>query len=285
LTNFLPRTADLFVPLLESSDFAERATAADALGKTKDPKFVPMLIRAYRVSSDATEIEGRISALDVLADYKDSQVLKLYEDALLDPEYTIRSHAIDGIKKLVGIEFYADGGLRNPDDFLFSTGKVTKATAARYPENYGDPVPDYIAEMFLEKGKVVIRLLGAEAPVHVLNFKKLADQKFYNGLRIHRVVPNFVIQGGDPRGDGWGGAREIVHDQMNMEVYRRGMVGMPIAGKDTGGSQFFITHSRQPHLDGNYTIFGEVISGMEFVDSTEIGDKILKVQIKPASNP
>ena len=75
-----------------------------------------------------------------------------------------------------------------------------------------------------------------------------------------------------------------MHDQINLEVYRRGMVGMPIAGKDTGGSQFFITMSRQPHLDGNYTIFGEVISGMEFVDSTEIGDRILEVQINPASN-
>ena len=83
-----------------------------------------------------------------------------------------------------------------------------------------------------------------------------------------------MIQGGDPRGDGWGSAGTIVHDEMNRHVYKRGMVGMPLAGKDTGGSQFFITMSRQPHLDGNYTIFGEVVSGMEFVDSTEIGDAI-----------
>ena len=89
-----------------------------------------------------------------------------------------------------------------------------------------------------------------------------------------------MIQGGDPRGDGWGDAGEIVHDQMNHLTYNRGMVGMPIAGKDTGGSQFFITISRQPHLDGNYTIFGEVISGMEVVDLTEIGDQILSVRVK-----
>lgn len=285
LTNFLPQTADVFVPLLKSSDFAERATAADALGKTKDPKFLPALMEIYRVSSDATEIEGQIAVLDVLAETKNSQVLNIYEEALLDSEYTIRSHGIDGIKKLVGTQFYWDSKVRNPEDFLFSSAKVTKAMAAKYPSNYGEPVPDYIAEIVLDKGKVVARLFGSDAPIHVLNFQRLADKNFYNGLRIHRVVPNFVIQGGDPRGDGWGGAGEVIHDQMNRQVYRRGMVGMPIAGKDTGGSQFFITLSRQPHLDGNYTIFGEVISGMEFVDSTEIGDRILKVQIKPASNP
>ncbi len=121
---------------------------------------------------------------------------------------------------------------------------------------------------------------GSEAPIHVRNIENLAQRKFYDGLLIHRVVPNFVIQGGDPRGDGWGGAGEIVHDQINLLVYRRGMVGMPIAGKDTGGSQFFITISRQPHLDGNYTIFGEVITGMDVVDGTEIGDRIISVRLK-----
>ena len=285
LANFLPRTAEVLVPLLKSSDFAERATAADALGRTKDPKYLPLLIQAYQVSTDATEIEGRIAVLDVLADYKDSEILPLYEKALLDPEYTIRSHAVEGIKKFAGSGFFWEGKVHDPDDLLYSTAKVTKAIAEKYPVDYGDPVPDYLAEIDLERGKVVIRLLGSEAPIHTLNFKKLAEQNFYNGLRIHRVVPNFVVQGGDPRGDGWGGAGDIVHDQINRKLYRKGMVGMPIAGKDTGGSQFFITLSRQPHLDGNYTIFGEVISGGEFVDSIEIGDKILKVQIKAASNP
>jgi cyclophilin family peptidyl-prolyl cis-trans isomerase len=131
--------------------------------------------------------------------------------------------------------------------------------------------------MKLEKGDVVIRLKGTDAPIHTENFRKLAESGFYNGLRIHRVVPNFVIQGGDPRGDGWGGAGKVIPDQVNLLVYKRGMVGMPIAGKDTGGSQFFITQSRQPHLDGNYTIFGEVISGMDVVDRTEVGDKILSI--------
>lgn len=280
LTNFLPETAEIFIPLLKSNDFAVKATAADALGRTKDRKYLPMLLETYAGSSNPNEIEGRIAALDVLADYNTSEVLEVYRKALEDPEYTIRRHAIDGIKKLIGSQLYRNGKVKDPEDFLYSSAKVTKAVAAKYPADFGEPVPDLLVEMQLEKGPVVIRLLGSQAPVHVLNFKKLAEKGFYNNLRIHRVVPNFVVQGGDPRGDGWGGAGEIIHDQMNRLSYKRGMVGMPIAGKDTGGSQFFITLSRQPHLDGNYTIFGEVVSGMEFVDQTEIGDKILSVSIK-----
>ena len=91
---------------------------------------------------------------------------------------------------------------------------------------YANSVPDFIAEIQLTSGTVRIRLLGKEAPIHVLNFKKLAENGFYDGLTIHRVVPNLVIQGGDPRGDGWGGAGEVIHDQMNPLTYKRGMVGM-----------------------------------------------------------
>lgn len=280
LTKFLPETAELFVPFLDSDDFAVRATAADALGQTKDRKYLPLLLKTYDASFAANEIEARIAVLDILADYNTSEVLAIYKKALLDPEYTIRRHAIDGIKKLTGAQFFWNGKAEDPENFLYTNAKVTKAMAAKYPADLGDPVPDKTVEMKLDKGTVVIRLLGSMAPVHVLNFVKLAQKGFYDGLRIHRVVPNFVIQGGDPRGDGWGNAGELVHDQYNMLTYLRGMVGMPIAGKDSGGSQFFITLSRQPHLDGNYTIFGEVVSGMEFVDQTELGDKILSVKIQ-----
>lgn len=280
LTHFLPQTAEMFVPLLKSDDFTLRATAADALGQTKDPKYLPMLLETYNASSDPSQIEGRMAVLDVLADFNTSAVFDVFTKALQDPEYTIRRHAIDGIKKLVGSQFYWNGKVQDPEDFLYSKNPASRAVAAKYPASFGEPVSDVQVEMKLEKGSVMIRLLGSQAPIHVENFKKLTEKGFYNGLRIHRVVPNFVIQGGDPRGDGWGSAGEVVHDQMNLLTYKRGMVGMPIAGKDTGGSQFFITMSRQPHLDGNYTIFGEVVSGMDVVDQTEIGDKILSVTVR-----
>lgn len=283
LGEYMPDAAETLEPLLKSADFAIRATAADILSKTGDPKYIPMLIDAYAMSTNPVEIEGRASILDALALYHDSRVVSALTTALNDPEYTVRQRAIEAMKKVNGTELYQDGTLHNVDEFLFPTEKVSMEVQSKYPADFGKPVPDYLAEMQLEKGKVVIRLLGKEAPMHVLNFKSLAEKKVYDGLRIHRVVPNFVIQGGDPRGDGWGTSGNILHDQMNHLVYKRGSVGMPLAGKDTGGSQFFITMSRQPHLDGNYTIFGEVVSGMEFVDSTEIGDVIKSVRIQKIS--
>jgi peptidylprolyl isomerase len=284
LSALMPKTAEILKPYLKSSDFAERATAADALGKTKKPEYLSDLIGAYKISDDPTEIEGRISVLDVLGDYNYADSVAVLREALWDPESTVRRHAIDSLKKLVGPEIYSEGKVTNLEDFAGRAANLSFKTLTNYPKDFGHPVEDSMAEMTLTKGTVVIRLLGREAPIHVLNFKKLAEKGVYNGLRIHRVVPNFVIQGGDPRGDGWGGAGENIHDQFNRIPYKRGAVGMPTAGKDTGGSQFFITMSRQPHLDGNYTVFGEVISGMEFVDSTEIGDSIVKVQIKPSPN-
>ncbi len=284
LGEYIPESAETLEPLLKSADFAIRATAADILSKTGNPEYIPMLIDAYAMSSDPAEIEGRASILDALALYHDSRVISALIIALNDPEYTVRQRAIEALKKVNGNELFQDGVLHPLDDFLFLSGKVSMEAQSKYSADFGKPVPDFLAEMQLEKGTVVIRLLGNDAPMHVLNFKNIADKKIYDGLRIHRVVPNFVIQGGDPRGDGWGTAGMILHDQMNHLVYKRGSVGMPLAGKDTGGSQFFIAMSRQPHLDGNYTIFGEVVSGMEFVDSTQIGDKIKSIRIQKVPN-
>jgi cyclophilin family peptidyl-prolyl cis-trans isomerase/HEAT repeat protein len=277
LSKYLPETADFFLSLVDSKDFAVRATAIDALGKTKDRKYLPLIIKTYEASQNPTEIEGRVTILDTLSEFHSSETLRIYEEALQDAEYTIRQHAIDGLKKLVGTKYYREGQSKDPEDFLHLSGKLPARVQASYPKDFGSTQQPFEVTMKLEKGDVRIRLLAEEAPVLAENFRKLAERGVYNGLRIHRVVPNFVIQGGDPRGDGWGGAGEVIHDQINMLTYKRGMVGMPIAGKDTGGSQFFITHSRQPHLDGNYTIFGEVISGMDIVDQTEVGDKIISV--------
>ena len=112
--------------------------------------------------------------------------------------------------------------------------------------------------------------LGYHAsPVGILN-----AWGFYDGLLFHRVVPDFVIQGGDPRGDGFGGPGYDIRDEINPLRYRRGVAGMALAGPDTGGSQFFITLSEQPHLDGGYTSFGEVVAGDEVLDRIVPGDRI-----------
>jgi len=128
-------------------------------------------------------------------------------------------------------------------------------------------------------GQIKIKLFSEEAPLTVSNFCKLASDGFYNGLNFHRVVPNFVIQGGDPRSDGWGSPGYSIRSEFNKINYLRGVVGMASAGKDTEGCQFFITHSPQPHLDGRYTVFGKVVSGMQIVDSIQEGHIIENIRI------
>ena len=118
-----------------------------------------------------------------------------------------------------------------------------------------------------------------DAPQTARNFMALATKGFFNGLQIHRVVPNFVVQDGDPRGDGEGGPGYTIRDELNERPYLRGTVGMALDWRDTGGSQFFITHSPQPHLDGRYTVFGHVVNGMDVVDRIQQGDVIERVRV------
>ena len=116
-----------------------------------------------------------------------------------------------------------------------------------------------------------------------MNFVELAGKKFFDGVAIHRVVPNFVLQDGDPTGTGNGGPGYEIRDELNPLEYVRGAVGMALAGPDTGGSQWFVTHSPQPHLNGNYTVFGQVISGQDVIERIEQWDRIVRVTV--AANP
>ncbi len=177
-------------------------------------------------------------------------------------------------------------------------GVDTTRTAARPHSFYENVVrelilPDLVdghrprAVIHTAPGSFVIELEPAHAPLTVLNFITLATNGYYprspdgNGasFRWHRVVPNFVLQDGDPRGDGSGPGYRI-RDEINRLRYDRAMVGMALSGPDTGGSQYFITHSPQPHLDGGYTIFGRVVSGMEVADRIVQDDPIFAVEIE-----
>ncbi|MDD3753187.1 MAG: peptidylprolyl isomerase [Methanobacterium sp.] len=130
-----------------------------------------------------------------------------------------------------------------------------------------------------DKGNIELTLFEKEAPNTVANFEKLANTGFYDGLTFHRVIPDFVIQGGCPKGNGTGGPGYTIKCEINPHKHSTGALSMAHAGKDTGGSQFFITHSPQPHLDGNHTVFGKVIKGMEVVNSIEPGDVMNKVTV------
>lgn len=135
------------------------------------------------------------------------------------------------------------------------------------------------------RGDFTIDLLPEKAPVTVANFLDLVRRDFYNGLFFHRVIPGFVSQAGDPRGDGWGGTDYVIPCEYNDLPYERGTVGMALSGKDTGNSQFFVTHTPQPHLNGKYTAFGRVSSGMEVVDHLAMFDQIQDASVRVSPKP
>ena len=127
---------------------------------------------------------------------------------------------------------------------------------------------------------IQLEMAVLDAPLTVENFLTLARKGYFNGLSFHRVVPNFVVQDGDPRGDGEGTPGYTIRDEMNQRPYLRGVVGMALdPWRDTGGSQYFITHSPQPQLDARYTVFGRVIAGMDVVDKLQQWDVIRQVRV------
>lgn len=135
------------------------------------------------------------------------------------------------------------------------------------------------AVLYVHEGKVVLDLNFKESPNTVANFVDLADKGFYNGLVFHRVIPGFMVQGGDPKGNGSGGPGYVIADEKNSLKHEAGVISMANRGPGTGGSQFFITHVPQPHLDSKHTVFGKVIEGQDVVCRIDAGDPILKIEI------
>jgi cyclophilin family peptidyl-prolyl cis-trans isomerase len=128
-----------------------------------------------------------------------------------------------------------------------------------------------------DRGSLTIELFADQAPLTVAAFLALVDRRYFDGSRWHRAVPNFVVQDGDPRGDGWGGPGFVLRDELNPTRYTSGTVGMALSGPDTGGSQFFITHTAEPRLDGTYTVFGRVMGGEAVLAAIAQGDRIRSV--------
>lgn len=133
------------------------------------------------------------------------------------------------------------------------------------------------------KGDMIAELYDHETPNTVKNFLTLIGQKFYDGLNFHRVIPNFVIQGGCPNGNGTGGPGYTIDCEVSgsNQIHDRGVLSMAHAGRNTGGSQFFICHNRQgtQHLDRNHTCFGKVVEGLEVINQIQQGDKINEMTI------
>ena len=149
------------------------------------------------------------------------------------------------------------------------------------PEMQIDAEKSYTAAMETDKGTIQLELQPQHAPITVNNFVFLAREGYYDGLTFHRVISNFMIQGGDPTGSGSGGPGYNFEDETdgNPLNHKTGVISMANAGPNTNGSQFFVTHSPQTHLDGRHTVFGKVTSGQDVVDAVEQGDTIKKVEI------
>jgi cyclophilin family peptidyl-prolyl cis-trans isomerase len=190
-------------------------------------------------------------------------------EALADRDRLVRTAAIEALAKS-GVDSSARLG-----DF------ETRITDLNFNSIFRAYKKNPTATITTDRGDITIELRYDKAPRTVHNFVTLAEKGFYNGLIFHRVVPNFVIQGGDPTGTGYGGPGYTIRSQYNDLEYSTGAVGMASSGKDTEGSQFFITHSPQPHLDDRYTLFGYVTSGQDVVDQIRIGDRIKQIVVKP----
>jgi cyclophilin family peptidyl-prolyl cis-trans isomerase len=265
-----PEAEGLLVDRLEADDFAIRSAAAAGLAGLMATAAVPSLIEAYRAGIGDSTYDARAAALVAMAQIDPQASRPILEEALTDREWAVRVRVAQLLRDL---------------------GADETVAAAIRPATSGRPMdeverawllnPPFSPHAYIEtdRGTIEIELAVLDAPLTVANFASLARKGFFNGLAIHRVVPDFVVQDGDPRGDGTGGPGYAIRDEINDRPYLRGTVGMALDWEDTGGSQFFITHSPQPHLDGRYTVFGHVASGMEVVDRIEPWDVIRQVRI------
>ena len=244
-------------------------------------------------ATDKYENDAQLAILDALFKLDKKAGIGSYSIALASPDYLVRKKAFEILADKDMQAAYpemaatvASERMRQKDQVLayksvFGTklGQVLN-TDADYRRALSRKNGSIKAVLTTEKGTFTIVFNPEEAPLTVDNWVKLARSGYFNGLEVHRVVPNFVMQDGDPRGDGNGGPGWSIRCEVNMLGYDRGAVGMALSGKDTGGSQWFVTHSPQPHLDGGYTVFGHVSEAdMKVVDNIARGDKILKVTI------
>ncbi len=255
---------------LNETDVVIRGTAADLLGDLPpSEENARALAAAWPKTANDLLNDAALSILDSLGKQKTAAANDLIQGALKSGDHLIRRRAV-AVLKANGV-----------GDFSSQIGRVqTRNTDADYERALGRIGRSVRAVVTTSKGSFTMDLLPDAAPLTVDNFVQLAQRGYYRNVTIHRVVPNFVIQDGDPRGDGNGGPGYQIRCEINQVAYDRAAVGMALSGKDTGGSQWFVTHAPQPHLDGGYTVFGRVVLGMDVVDRIVRGDVIQSITIR-----
>jgi cyclophilin family peptidyl-prolyl cis-trans isomerase/HEAT repeat protein len=270
LKTFKPKDlGEIALAKLRAGDVITRAAAADSLADVPpSEKITKALSEAFVMTGNDKQNDAALSIVGALAKATDAAATATLMEAAGSTDHLVRRRAIEALQSRPKIAVPAVGAAssRNtPADYMRAAGRAGKKPKAN---------------LTTDKGIITIEFYPDDAPLTVDSFIQLATAHFFDGLTFHRVVPNFVIQGGDPRGDGNGGPGYTIRCEINMAPYDVGAVGMALSGKDTGGSQFFITHSPQPHLDGGYTVFAHVIAGQNVVDRIERGDRIRTVTIQ-----
>lgn len=277
---YFPESYPFVVHALREADTAvvRSAAAAALVAMNKTERFPSTFKRAFA---------GLYQEL--LRESDDPAVLGTIASALADSTLGYRQY----IKDLSSLQA-AEAKLKLPQDnealqsveaaraFFEGREPVTVRNAFNHPIDWNlvrQVSQNQRATIRTSRGSIVIALKVNEAPGSVANFIALAQADYFDSLSIHRVVPNFVIQGGCKRGDGWGSEDYSIRSEFSGLPFRTGSVGMASAGKDTEGTQWFITHSPTPHLDGRYTLFAEVVEGQAVIDYLQVGDQITDVEI------
>jgi cyclophilin family peptidyl-prolyl cis-trans isomerase len=263
------KAAPIYLAALQSGDAVITAIAAQNLAADSLQRrhHAAAIIAAYQKLRPPIDADLAKMIFDALARCGDLAARPVLEEAVLFPDKLLASAAAEALKKLTGEDYSSRVPQETKPHQDFTSEEIHRLAKAH-------------ATIQTNQGAIELEFFPEAAPLTALNFVRLAQKGFFDGLFIHRVVPNFVVQTGDPRGDGWGSPGYSIRSEFSRRRYTRGIVGMASSGTDTEGCQFFITHSDQPHLDGRYTIFARVTSGMEVVDALQVGDRMEKVTIQ-----
>ena len=271
-----PNAVDVLLAQLFDSDVVVRKTAATLLGDLEASQAVEALVTAYRDAAGDPSYLARAAVIDALARIGGPSAIGTVRAAVEDPDWAVRVRAAHHLAML---------------DPSSDAGTAVRPAPLRFPvATYRSAelvTPSVSPHVFIDtdRGTIQIELTVNEAPLTADNFMRLGRSGFYNGLLVHRVVPNYVMQAGDPRNDSEGGPGYTIRDELSPLPFLRGTVGMALDWADTGGSQFFITASPQPQLDARYTVFGTVIAGMDVVDQLRRGDVIRMVRVWDGTTP
>lgn len=258
----VPEAVEAVRALIKGEDLVVAGAAAATAGALKAREALPEVRALAARVSEEPDLAGPVA--EALVELEGKEAEPTLRRWLGHPHANVRRVAAESLSKL--------------------TGQPVRSSRVELPlGTLRPPAAPAGAKLTFRtrKGDITVALDTRQAPLTSGNLYALARKGYFRDVTFHRVVPDFVAQGGDPRGDGEGGPGYSLRCEMTRRPYTRGTLGMALSGKDTGGSQFFFTHTAQPHLDGRYTAFGEVTAGMEVVDALLEGDVILEVRAEP----